>query len=211
MPAPLAPGHIHLAFHSHPPPSWHYPLSLFRPAHFPLGVVGIADASSASSVSAVLAEFNALVRTLLPHDSMFPLATNLFAFEEVDGTASMEIGGTLPGAVVIPSVMGNKSIYIGTLLAELCSRILTGFADLVCRSHILNINRLIDPRHVLSKSKLAWNPSTRPFSLHFPKVLVLPVLQSTLTVTSRFPCLRLIHLDLHPHLEPSHTLPHLCL
>ncbi|KZT42062.1 hypothetical protein SISSUDRAFT_980977 [Sistotremastrum suecicum HHB10207 ss-3] len=130
MPAVLAPGHIHLSFQSHPPPQWYYSLSLFRPSEFPLGVIGIADASSADSVSSVLAEFNASLKTLIPQDSFFPLATNLFAFEEEDGTASMEIGGSLPGAVVIPSVMGHKSIYIGTLIAELCSRILSGFSDL---------------------------------------------------------------------------------
>ena len=43
----------------------------------------------------------------------------------------------LPGLVVIPSMMGNKKLYVGTLLADLCSNILAEFAAVVsfCRIH----------------------------------------------------------------------------
>jgi len=37
-----------------------------------------------------------------------------------------------PGVVVIPSVMGNKKLYIGTLLADLCSQVLGEFGRVVC-------------------------------------------------------------------------------
>ncbi|KXN89239.1 hypothetical protein AN958_05993 [Leucoagaricus sp. SymC.cos] len=37
----------------------------------------------------------------------------------------------LPGMVVIPSMMGNKKLYIGTLLADLCSQILAEFGVVI--------------------------------------------------------------------------------
>ena len=57
-------------------------------------------------------------------------------FEEGDGNTNLNIGNNLPGLVVIPSMMGNKKLYIGTLLAELCSNILGEFSIIVSVTHI---------------------------------------------------------------------------
>lgn len=83
-------------------------------------------------MSTVLGHFNAAVHDLFPFGSTFPLARNCFVFEESDDNTNMNLGNTLPGLIVIPSMMGNKKIYIGTLLAELCSNILGEFASVVC-------------------------------------------------------------------------------
>lgn len=60
---------------------------------------------------------------------MFPLARNCFVFEEGDG--NLNFGDNLSGVVVIPSLMGNKKLYIGTLLADLCSNVLGEFGVVV--------------------------------------------------------------------------------
>ena len=131
MPNPLATGHIHLAFPSHPLPSSYAPLSLFRPSDFPLGVIGIATCSQNDSLSSILAHFNAAMSDLFPAGSTYPLASNCFVFEDSDDNTNLNLGNSLSGLVVIPSMMGNKKIYIGTLIADLCSNILGGFATLV--------------------------------------------------------------------------------
>ncbi|TFK54866.1 hypothetical protein OE88DRAFT_1653405 [Heliocybe sulcata] len=134
MPNPLATGHLHLNFPTHPPPSSHSSMALFRPSNFTLGVIGIASCSAQTdSLSSILAEFNALVAGLFPRDALFPLASNCFVFEEEDGNTNLNLGDNLPGLVVIPSMMGNKKIYIGTLLADLCSQILGEFTTVVNR------------------------------------------------------------------------------
>ncbi|KZT26443.1 hypothetical protein NEOLEDRAFT_1062821 [Neolentinus lepideus HHB14362 ss-1] len=133
MPNPLASGHLHLNFPTHPPPSTHSSMALFRPSHHPLGVIGIASCSQTDSLSGILAEFNAVVGGLFPRDALFPLASNCFVFEDDDGSTNLNLGDNLPGLVVIPSMMGNKKIYIGTLLADLCSQILGEFATVVNR------------------------------------------------------------------------------
>ncbi|KAH7889670.1 TRAPP II complex [Phlebopus sp. FC_14] len=133
MPNPLSSGHLHLSFSSHPSLSTHFPLSLFRPSLFNLGVIGIAACSSTCSLSAALEHFeNALIETS-PEGSIFPLAKTCFAFQDDDGP-SISPNEIPPGLVVIPTVMGNKKLYIGTLLADLCSQILSGFGRVV---HIL--------------------------------------------------------------------------
>jgi trafficking protein particle complex subunit 9 len=135
MPSPLSRGHLHISFPSHPPPTSHDPLALFRPSHFPLGVIGVASCSQSDSLSSILAQFNAFVNDLFPRNSpyraIFPLAKNCFVFEEEDGSTNLNLGEQLSGLVVIPSMMGNKGLYIGTLLADLCSNILGEFATLV--------------------------------------------------------------------------------
>ena len=68
---------------------------------------------------------------LFPPNSLFPLAQNCYIFEDDDGSTTLNLGDSLPGLVVIPSVMGNKQLYIGTLLAELCSNVLGEFSNLV--------------------------------------------------------------------------------
>ena len=132
MPSPLASGHIHLNYPSHPLPSSHQTLSLFRPSDFPLGVIGIASSSSSQndSLSSILAQFNAMLSDLFPSGALFPLANNCLVFEESDGSTNLDLG-TYPGLVVIPGMMGNKRVYIGTLIADLCSNILAEFATVV--------------------------------------------------------------------------------
>lgn len=131
MPNPLASGHIHLSYPSHPPSAVHSALSVFRPSDFPLGLIGVASCSQTDSLNDILAHFNAARNELFPPGSTYPLATNCFVFEESDDNTQLNLGDTLPGLVVIPSMMGNKQIYVGTLLADLCSNILGEFATMV--------------------------------------------------------------------------------
>lgn len=130
MPGPLAAGHVHLSYPSHPLPMTHIPLSLLRPSDFPLGVIGVASCSQNDSLGSILAHFNATISEMFPTGAIFPLANNCFVFEESDGNTNLNLGN-LPGLVVIPSMMGNKKLYIGTLLADLCSNILAEFATVV--------------------------------------------------------------------------------
>ncbi len=130
MPNPLAAGHIHLSYSLHPLPSSHIPLSLFRPSDFPLGVIGVASCSQSDSLSSILAHFNASLSELFPSGAIFPSTHNCFVFEESDGSTNLNLGN-LPGLVVIPGMMGNKKLYVGTLLADLCSNILAEFATVV--------------------------------------------------------------------------------
>ena len=131
MPSPKSKGYLHLCFPTHPPSSSHFGLSLFRPSHFPLGVIGIASCSQSDSLSTITAEFNATVKDHFPPDSMYPLAKSCFVFEEGDGTTNLNLGDHLPGLVIIPSMMGNKKENIETLLADLCSNILAEFSTVV--------------------------------------------------------------------------------
>src|SRR5712672_391881 len=131
MPSPKSKGYLHLCYPTHPPSSMLHALSLFRPSHFPLGVIGIASCSQTDSLSSIIAEFNAAVKDLFPPDSIYPLAKNCFVFEEGDGTTNLHLGDHLPGLVIIPSMMGNKKENIETLLANLCSNILTEFSTVV--------------------------------------------------------------------------------
>ncbi|ESK96998.1 hypercellular protein [Moniliophthora roreri MCA 2997] len=129
-PKPLSTGHLHLSFPSHPPPISHNPLSLIRPSHFPLAVIGIASCSHPDNLGAMLAQFNGILMDMFPGGSIYPLAKNCFVFEEGDGTCSSE---SIPGLVVFPGMMGNRKLYIGTLLADLCSHVLGEFSILISR------------------------------------------------------------------------------
>ncbi|PFH54333.1 hypothetical protein AMATHDRAFT_72835 [Amanita thiersii Skay4041] len=127
MPNPLSSGHLLLSFPTHPPPHSHHPLTLFRPSHFPLAVIGIAvcsQAESLDSLDSIYAQFHDSLVDMFPPRSIFPLAKNCFVYDESDGTTNPNLTENLPGLVVIPNVMGNKKLYIGTLLADLCSIIL---------------------------------------------------------------------------------------
>lgn len=128
MPSPKSKGYLQLCFPTHPPSSSHHGMSLFRPSHFPLGVIGIASCSQTDSLYTITAEFNAAVKDLFPPNSMYPLAKSCFVFEEGDGTTNLNLGDHLPGLVIIPSMMGNKKENIETLLADLCSNILAEFS-----------------------------------------------------------------------------------
>ena len=131
MPSPLSSGYLHLSYITHPPPSWHSVFSLFRTSSSPLGVIGIADCAQDTSFSSIVAQFKATLFTLFPPESPFPFATKCFAFEEGEGNVNLNVGTTMPELVTIPSLMGNKQVYVGTLLAELCHDILAEFPTLV--------------------------------------------------------------------------------
>lgn len=131
LPNPLAAGHIHLRYPSHPPPSKHTPLALFRPSEFPLGVVGVASNSHGDSLPSILKDFTGTLSRLFPHGSLFPLARTCLVFEENDSRTNLDVGDAFPGLVVIPNTMGHKKVYIGTLLADLCSNILGEFSHVV--------------------------------------------------------------------------------
>ncbi|THU80824.1 hypothetical protein K435DRAFT_972612 [Dendrothele bispora CBS 962.96] len=134
MPKTLSTGHLHLSFPTHPPPFSHLSLSLLRPSHFPLAVIGIASCSRSESLASILAQFNATILSMFPADGMYPLARNCFVFEENDdGSSNISLGESPPGVVVFPSLMGNRKLYIGTLLADLCSQILGEFGALIER------------------------------------------------------------------------------
>ena len=131
LPNPLASGHIHLRYPSHPPPLTHAALSLFRPSDFPLGIVGIAANSHGDTLTSILNDFTSTMSRLAPHGSLFPLARTCLVFEESDSNSNLDVGEAFPGLVVIPNMMGHKTMYIGTLLADLCSNILAEFASVV--------------------------------------------------------------------------------
>ncbi|KAF6765224.1 TRAPP II complex [Ephemerocybe angulata] len=130
MPSPLSPGYLQIRFPTHPPPQAHAPLSLLRPSHFPLAVIGVASCVHSDSLSSISGQFDALVSDIFPQGSIFPLAKHLFVFEEGDTSSSSHLMESLPSVSVIPSLMGNKKLYIGTLLADLCSQVLKGFGTL---------------------------------------------------------------------------------
>ncbi|KAF8844938.1 hypothetical protein BDN67DRAFT_942470 [Paxillus ammoniavirescens] len=133
MPSPLSSGYLHLSFPSHPSSLAHLPLTLFRPSHFILGIIGIASCSSTCSLTSALDQFENALFEISSEGSTFPLAKTCFAFQDDEGS-HVSPGENPPGLSMIPSVMGNKKLYIGTLLADLCSQILSEFGRVV---HIL--------------------------------------------------------------------------
>ncbi|EJU05644.1 hypothetical protein DACRYDRAFT_113706 [Dacryopinax primogenitus] len=131
LPSALSSGSIHLAFPSHPPPSTAQPYALFRPASFVHGVIGVADCSSSSSLAALLAEFYGVLHEVFGPNPVFPLAGRCYAFDPADSQTDLDVGGALEGLTVIPTVVGDKRIYLGTLLANFCGCIIGEFAGLV--------------------------------------------------------------------------------
>lgn len=135
MPSPLSNGFLHLEYIWYPPPIWQAPLALFQPSKFPLGVIGIADNST--NLANIQSQFNAEIAQLFSSNTPFPLSQNCYVFEdEASPTTDSE---TPPGVIVIPTIMGNKEIYVGTLIAELCSSILSEFANIVSNSQALPV------------------------------------------------------------------------
>lgn len=130
MPGPLSTGYMHLSFPTHPPPRSHLPLSLIRPSHFPLAVIGLAECFKGDTSSSIFSQFNSSLIDIFPSEGIYPLAKNCFVFEESD-VINLNQGHNLPGLVVIPNVMGNKKLYVGTLLADICSQILGEFGVVV--------------------------------------------------------------------------------
>lgn len=74
MPSPMSTGSLHLSFPSHPPPHSHMPLSLLRPSHFPLAVIGVAACSQTETLSSTFSQFNASLLDIFPSGAIFPLA-----------------------------------------------------------------------------------------------------------------------------------------
>lgn len=131
MPNPMSSGHLHLSFISHPSSHAHAPLSLFRPSHFSLGIIGITACSSSHPPSFALEQFDNALADISLEASTFPLAKTCFAFQD-DEESNVGLEENPSGLAIIPNAMGNKRLYIGTLLADLCSQILSEFGRLVC-------------------------------------------------------------------------------
>ncbi|KAF8921247.1 TRAPP II complex [Mucidula mucida] len=131
MPNPLSTGHLHLSFPTRPPPTLHDSLALIRPSQFPLAVIGLALCSPTDTLTSILAQFNGALLDLFPPGALYPLARNCFVFEDGDGNNSSNLNEIVQGLVVIPSMMGNKKLYLGTLIADLCSNVLGEFGVLV--------------------------------------------------------------------------------
>ncbi|KAF8312015.1 hypothetical protein DL93DRAFT_2115414, partial [Clavulina sp. PMI_390] len=131
LPSPLSAGSIHLRYTTHPPSMWHNSLSLFRLSSFPLAVIGIADCSQKANLATLSAEFKATLGTLFSASIATPFATKCFAFEDGDALPDVNVGSSLADLVMIPSLMSNKQVYIGTLLAELCHSVLSEFPAIV--------------------------------------------------------------------------------
>jgi trafficking protein particle complex subunit 9 len=152
MPNPLSSGYLYLSYPSHPTPPSHLSLSLFRPSHFTLGIIGITACSSSYSLASALEQFENAVLDISQDSSTFPLAKVCFAFEDEESTGNTGLGDTLSGIVSIPSMMGNKKLYIGTLLADLCSQILAEFGRMVRTILLYHISRTLLMVPVVSSS-----------------------------------------------------------
>jgi len=137
---PMTPGYLQLRFPTHPPPTSHIPLSLLRPSHFPLAVIGVASCQYNDSLESISRSFDALESDLFPSGSQYPLVKHLFVFEEGDTSSSSHLMQSLPSVSVIPSLMGNKNLYIGTLLGDVCSQILKALGILVRNFYTLLSN-----------------------------------------------------------------------
>lgn len=62
---------------------------------------------------------------------MYPLSKQCFVFEEGEVGGGLNVDDSLTGIVVVPSMMGNRKLHIGTLLGVACANILSGFGSLV--------------------------------------------------------------------------------
>lgn len=127
----MSTGHLHISFPTHPPPQSHALLSLLRPSHFPLAVIGIAKSTQVDSLPSLYNQFNASLADIFPHGNLYPLAKNCFVFEESEeGTTNFDPGENMPDLVVVPRI-ANRKLHIGTLLGVLCSHILAELGVLV--------------------------------------------------------------------------------
>jgi trafficking protein particle complex subunit 9 len=123
-------------------------LSLLRPSHFPLAVIGIAKSTQADSLPSLYSQFNASLADIFPHGGLFPLVKNCFVYEGSEGTTNFDTGKNMPGLNIVPSIAKRK-LHIGTLLGVLCSHILTELGVLV-RAFICSTWTLI---HILKRHK----------------------------------------------------------
>jgi hypothetical protein len=131
MPAQLANGHLLLSYEILHQGTRITDASLIRLSQWPMGVIGIAHTSSTDQLATLGADFKAQMEELLPPDAFAPLATHCLAFQEASSRFILDTKDAFAGVVVIPHDMGNKQLYLATLVAELCSAILAGFSDIV--------------------------------------------------------------------------------
>lgn len=96
-----------------------------------MAIIGITSITSSEQLATLGAEFKAQMEEILPPDGMIPLAQNCLAFQEESSSSTLDTKDAFSGLVVIPNDMGNKELYLSTLVAELCSTMLAGFSDLV--------------------------------------------------------------------------------
>jgi len=129
MPPRLAPGHLYLNHEIYDYRDGQRTIPLTSLSRTPMGVIGIARASSTDQLATLGANFKAQMEELLPPGTLFPLAKNCFAFQDEKSRFSLDTKDAFSGLVVIPHDMGNKQLYLITLIAELCSAILAGFSD----------------------------------------------------------------------------------
>jgi trafficking protein particle complex subunit 9 len=134
MPTQLASGHLLLTHEVFSPGDRHNRVSIARLSRWPMGILGIAQAASSAQLATVGANFKAQLEELMPPDSLLPLAKNCLAFQQEDSRFTLNTKDAFSGLVVIPHEMGNKQLYLSTLVAELCSTILAGFSDIVSGS-----------------------------------------------------------------------------
>ncbi|KDR81631.1 hypothetical protein GALMADRAFT_239700 [Galerina marginata CBS 339.88] len=130
LPNPLSKGNLLISFPTHPPPQSHSILSLVRPSHFPLAVIGVATCSQTDSLKSLYTQFNASLADVFPSGSIYPLVKNCYAFEEIEGSVNLDLDEDLPGLVIVPRIT-NRKLHIGTLIGDLCSQIMTEFEVLV--------------------------------------------------------------------------------
>ncbi|KAJ3715606.1 TRAPP II complex [Lentinula guzmanii] len=123
QPKPLSTGYLHLSFPSHPPPHSHKALSLIRPSHFPLAIIGVATCSHSEALPDIISQFNGAVLDMFPPSGMYSLARNCFVFEE-GSSSGISPSGQQTELTIFPEMMGNRKLHIGTLLGEICSQIL---------------------------------------------------------------------------------------
>ena len=130
LPNPLSTGYLHLSFPTHPPPQSHAPLSLVRPSHFPLAVIGVATCSESDSLNPLYSQFSSAVDDIFTSGSAYPLLRNCFVFEEAEGPLNLDPSDSLSGIIVVPRI-ANRKLHLGTLLGVLCSQILVEMGVLV--------------------------------------------------------------------------------
>ena len=192
MPNPLSAGHLHLNFSSHPSSPSHDPFYLFRPSLFNHAVIGVSAYSSTHTPDTALEELENIIADFSSEDLALPFSKMCFMFQNEDSTTG-GLSESPPGVVIIPSVMGNKKLYIGTLLADLCSQILGEFGRVVC--FLLQIQKA--KFHCTIRFKF-WKrlPGTNiSMRRSFQRLLLAQICQALLNRT---------HISAHPHI--LHTL-----
>jgi trafficking protein particle complex subunit 9 len=136
MPTQLLSGHLYLTHEVFAPRDRDTQASLIRMSQWPMGILGITEASSSSQLATLGADFKAQLEEILPPDPFIPLAKNCLAFQPENSQFTLDTKDASSGLVVIPHDMGDKQLYLNTLVAELCSVILAGFSDIVSGSLI---------------------------------------------------------------------------